>query len=607
VDELGHVEGFGDGSMEAALRGIDDLLARTLGDFPGELVLTADHGLTATDRHLDVRALVEERVGPTLAFPLIGMPDPRAVVCESGNAMANVYLRGDGGWRDRPPVERCRELARDLLRIDGIDSVAIRGEELHTRAGGGEVAFRDGALEQRGDAFAAAFAAASPGEALACSAGEWNPDAAFALTSLVASERAGDLLVAAAVGSDLRHCPRVAGAPRLPRRAPPRAHDGAGALVGAAPVGLAPHGRSLRARARAGGRRPGGLPAVGRVPARPGALDARGGAVKRALALGRRFFTPIALVGTLAGVGLAPWWQRAAIGAFDWTLAPATLAAAVALFAVPPVLQGVSFLDHPAPPRRADAASRRHARVDAVVRRPLRALRRARVRAANPRAAAPRRHPRPHLGGVRVRAARRAHLGRDRVRGRVRGRADPPAAPRTRDRGGRDRRRQRASPRLPARLGAGRARPPRRGDPGDPARARVAAVVVLNAAGWLATGAAAWLLVDALTTGDPPTLGWLIDVYACAWLLGFVVPLLRGGLGLRDGTLAAFLATAFGAGPAAAVAVALRFANTIGELVAVGATELVYAALRRLPDQRPNRWTLPAARASCSQNQRRSR
>jgi hypothetical protein len=209
VDELGHVEGFGDGSMEAALRGIDDLLARTLGDFPGEIVLTADHGLTATDRHLDLRALVEERVGPTLAFPLIGMPDPRAVVCESGNAMANVYLRGDGGWRERPPVERCRELARDLLRIDGIDSVAIRGEEpasaeLHTRAGGGEVAFRDGALEQRGDAFASAFAAASPGEALARSAGEWNPDAAFALTSLFASERAGDLLVSAAVGSDLR-------------------------------------------------------------------------------------------------------------------------------------------------------------------------------------------------------------------------------------------------------------------------------------------------------------------------------------------------------------------------------------------------------------------
>jgi uncharacterized membrane protein YbhN (UPF0104 family) len=136
----------------------------------------------------------------------------------------------------------------------------------------------------------------------------------------------------------------------------------------------------------------------------------------------------------------------------------------------------------------------------------------------------------------------------------------------------------------------------------------LAAVVALNAAGWLATGAAAWLLVDALTAGDPPSLGWLIGVYAFAWLLGFVVPLLPGGLGLRDGTLAAFLAaTAFGAGPAAAVAVALRFTNTIGELVAVGATELVYAAVRRLPDQRPNRWTLPAARASCSQNQRRSR
>jgi glycosyltransferase 2 family protein len=329
--------------------------------------------------------------------------------------------------------------------------------------------------------------------------------------------------------------------------------------------------------------------------------------VKRALALGRRFFTPIALVGTLAGVGLALWSQRAAIGAFDWTLAPGTLAAAVALFAVPPVLQGVSFwiilrrLGVPTPLRagmhvwmrsfavryapsgalafvlrireqKRLAATRGHIWTASAYEQ-LVALTSGAIACVVAFAAVQTRPPLPALAiataaiGVGI-ALRPGFLG-----GWVQGVL------------------ARRGVEIPAIL-RGR---------------ELAAVVALNAAGWLATGAAAWLLVDALTAGDPPSLGWLIGVYAFAWLLGFVVPLLPGGLGLRDGTLAAFLATAFGAGPAAAVAVALRFANTIGELVAVGATELVYAAVRRLPDQRPNRWTLPAARASCSQNQRRSR
>jgi hypothetical protein len=48
------------------------------------------------------------------------------------------------------------------------------------------------------------FAGATPDEALERSAVERHPDAAFALTSLFASERTGDLVVSAASGFDLR-------------------------------------------------------------------------------------------------------------------------------------------------------------------------------------------------------------------------------------------------------------------------------------------------------------------------------------------------------------------------------------------------------------------
>jgi hypothetical protein len=206
VDEFGHVHGLDQRRPAQALCEIDALLARELAAFEGELLVSADHGLTSTRNHIDLRALVEASVGPTLAFPLIAKPNPAAVVCESGNAMANVYLRGESGWSDLPDVDACRSLAGQLLDVEGIDSIALRAGdavELHTALGTGRVGF-DGGLFQEGDAFDVEFAGASPREALERSQGDEWPDAAFALSSLAASPRAGDLLVSAKVGYDLR-------------------------------------------------------------------------------------------------------------------------------------------------------------------------------------------------------------------------------------------------------------------------------------------------------------------------------------------------------------------------------------------------------------------
>jgi hypothetical protein len=165
--------------------------------------------LTPTVEHIDLRRVVEGMAGPTIAFPLIAKPNPAAVVCESGNAMANVYLRGDDGWAGRPPVARCREVAEALVAIEGIDSVAIRGEdpdtaELVTTSGTGRVGWNEGGFWQEGDAFAESFRDLDHRTSLARTQLEEWPDAPFALTSLFASSRAGDLLVSAQVGWDLR-------------------------------------------------------------------------------------------------------------------------------------------------------------------------------------------------------------------------------------------------------------------------------------------------------------------------------------------------------------------------------------------------------------------
>jgi hypothetical protein len=209
VDELGHTFGIASDRPRAALEEIDRQLADKLRGYEGDIVLSADHGLTDTHTHIDLCGIVEEHAGTTIAFPLIAKRFPEAVVCESGNAMANVYLRGKTSWAELPSVEACRELAGRLLELEGIDSIAIRSEEpdtaeLWTRDGVGKVGFIDADLFQEGPAFSASFESATPREALERTVGESNPDAAFALTSLFASERAGDLLVSAPAGYDLR-------------------------------------------------------------------------------------------------------------------------------------------------------------------------------------------------------------------------------------------------------------------------------------------------------------------------------------------------------------------------------------------------------------------
>jgi Type I phosphodiesterase / nucleotide pyrophosphatase len=209
VDELGHIFGIASERPQAALAEIDRLLAEKLDGFDGELIVSADHGLTDTHTHIDLRGAVEALVGTTIAYPLVTKRFPEAVVCESGNGMAHVYLRAEDGWRELPEHDRCRELAAELLQLEGIESVAIRGlepdtAELLTQDATGTAGFTPGGLSQNGDVFAESFDSVPPADALERSADDEHPDAAFALTSLFASERTGDLLVSAEQGFDLR-------------------------------------------------------------------------------------------------------------------------------------------------------------------------------------------------------------------------------------------------------------------------------------------------------------------------------------------------------------------------------------------------------------------
>ncbi len=112
---------------------------------------------------------------------------------------------------------------------------------------------------------------------------------------------------------------------------------------------------------------------------------------------------------------------------------------------------------------------------------------------------------------------------------------------------------------------------------------QLAAVVAVNAAAWIATGTAVYVLVAGLTKGGTPTIAWLTAAYSLGYLVGFITPFLPGGLGAREGTVIAILVPRYGIGVATALALAIRLANTLGELVACAILETCYLAAKHVP------------------------
>jgi hypothetical protein len=233
VDELGHRCGpLTDESMEAYVRfdqrlgRVVDALAR-LGRLDRTLMmLTSDHGQTTTHTHVSLEDLVEEVIPKTVAYPRLWRHShhPEAAVMVSGNSMANVYIRGEKTWDERPDVERAGSPASDirerLLAHDAIDQLIYRrtdGTILVANSRGRAVvtvpAHRDGEQPPFLDVQIEGenpLGSDSPtgritrARGLAGIAAEAYPDAAWQLWNFYRSPRAGDLVVCAKEGFDLR-------------------------------------------------------------------------------------------------------------------------------------------------------------------------------------------------------------------------------------------------------------------------------------------------------------------------------------------------------------------------------------------------------------------
>jgi dolichol-phosphate mannosyltransferase len=302
----------------------------------------------------------------------------------------------------------------------------------------------------------------------------------------------------------------------------------------------------------------------------------------------RRNWRIIAFVVGLAGLAIAVSSQREAIAAFDWSVGAGTLAAAVALMAVAPLAQALTFvvaLRALGVTTEPGAALRMWARSFLLRYEPSGAVGFAYRVAARERIGASTGQVLTATGYEQLGAVAAGAVAA--VAGFLAAGVNPPllaivlcagavgvlVAVRPSFLGGWIAARLRARGIQTAGLLRG---------------GTLTGLVVLNLVGWAATGAGAYTLVRALGAGGQLDAYLLLGAFALSWLLGVLVPLAPGGLGLRDASLIVSLTASVGSGVATALAVALRLVSFAAELVAVAVLELVVLAL-------PRRTAVPAA------------
>jgi hypothetical protein len=205
-------------------RAFDGIVGRyaAAGGFDGDqlTLLVSDHGLSRVDRHTDVALALERDGVPVLHYPFIWRRNPQVAVMISGNGSAQLYLRPGVRRPHRHTVEAIEEgevagisrhLVRDIAALPGVALVAGTSEsgvELVSHAGRATLLeLPDGRIEYRhvsGDVLGLGQGVRGEREWFEGSLAARFPDAPVQLTQLFRSPRAGDLVVTAAEGFDLR-------------------------------------------------------------------------------------------------------------------------------------------------------------------------------------------------------------------------------------------------------------------------------------------------------------------------------------------------------------------------------------------------------------------
>lgn len=230
VDKLSHQLGQGAPEVLDALRVIDETIARLRSDAVRrggahalEFMVMSDHGHSAVHSHEDLAGTIAALGHDVLAHPWTFLGGRDVAVMVSGNAMAHLYLELDRRTRPYWPALATRwdSLVDALLARDAVDLLLLpHGPgacEVRSRARGSAMVRRDarGRYSYRvscGDPLGLGTALDSSGalDGLTCdevhdaSFATAYPDSLVQILALTDSARAGEIIVSAAPGWDLR-------------------------------------------------------------------------------------------------------------------------------------------------------------------------------------------------------------------------------------------------------------------------------------------------------------------------------------------------------------------------------------------------------------------
>ena len=183
------------------------------------LVLGTDHGHTEVKAHFDLEGFIERLGYKTLYYPkqMKRWLGADAAVMVAGNGVGHIYLKGPAKWAARHGAEVHLEkhptLVDDLLANDAVDHVIYRAQgaevRVRSRRGAAAITLDDGYVNYRvtgGDPFGygALPERMSRTEILERTADSDYPDAPLQVAQLFDSPRAGDFVVSATPGFDLR-------------------------------------------------------------------------------------------------------------------------------------------------------------------------------------------------------------------------------------------------------------------------------------------------------------------------------------------------------------------------------------------------------------------
>jgi hypothetical protein len=221
IDEFSHLASpFHPRAIQAYQR-LDQAIGRMVKELKKEgkweetmIFIVSDHGLSETGTHFPLNQFLEKSGINTLYYPKIVFKwgfDAASMV--SGNGMANLYFKNGHGWRGRAPwealLERKDRIVERLVERAEVDLVAAQREDgaVVVKSKRGEAEISAGKYRVLGSdpfGYPDMPAVITDRESFERTAATDYPDAPAQLLQIFRSRRAGDLILSATKGHDLR-------------------------------------------------------------------------------------------------------------------------------------------------------------------------------------------------------------------------------------------------------------------------------------------------------------------------------------------------------------------------------------------------------------------